>query len=1404
MADKSAFELAKGFAPDTIRSRDNYRRRGHGFQTGDVVYFDGADWKKSDWLYFNATGSSEALGVVEVKDNYRFDVVYRGSILLPTSIQVTGPAESIQENTVYFLSDTPGVLTETPPLIDVDDPKVRKPILATLNSDGAGNINGLVVNYRGYVEDTNGCVAFVQNIMPVGTIEFIPSGEKTPQEWKQEGWLLCDGSEYFIDEYPELFGVVGWAYGSPTANDRFRVPNLWHLQPNQTPALRLGTQQPCCWAYRVVSYASCKDGVMCEPCCVGDQCNASNFSCCSCTNIRVEAFELPMIDTDGDGIPDTCDTSIIDPNEIPDIGSLPGLCGPPPLNWCYNTGFCSLDEIKAAWPCLDWGTRSGTVKLCCGDAQCGLPSLCSIQYDNGYCDIPGNCGSYACNPGLYDTFVDLWGRGGPCGGNGCSSTDPGNQNDPILLAETLCNACSCQSGTWGGCSGGGGGESPQPTASPAVSSSPQATSSPAATPSVSSSGGPRVSVSPSSGPTPTATPTRTPTPTPTPSIDSTTTPTPSPSPSIPGPPPPGVGRILIGRNIGASEPSNAYGGDDDIEIVPDTAGLLGQGTGYAASSTNKNKQAAYHGNFYIRAISVQKYVNIETCNGAGGAVRNWLPNGSFNVWQRGTSFDPDITKIESDHLADLNRYTADRWFRKVGYCPEGFGATGSGASSHSDYVGVCNRKSFNTIETTIPESLRKQYPSHFMEYQSYISGPGVDTSLEYCLLENRISDVRTLAGETVCVSFWARADKAGSVYVNLKQHFGYDVPPSTPLTVRAAPLISEVAAANKNETGYYSFVDDLHYGDDYGVSGPYAIGKGRPAQNLFAYYLATGNPNEHDTGETLTLAADSSAQGGVNAVFDGVVLLPNAEEVQSILLQDVSVFDSPDIGLVEVTPPPKKYGIVPTLTVEEPLTEVFYKNINNTANIKVEGKSAAAVDIAINASDSVNSETLHSVSISINVSCIPDPTCVSCSPYVTHIDALGIEIYTNEEVNPCVATLNGDGIVSVPSGSVGTVHSASIAVSETDYALIQSFTRGEIGFPPTVTAQALAAANQLLSESPNACRCQEQSTNTFRLLGAPGSCFNGITTPKNYDATETIGICCIVTAGSVEVGQSGASYVTHTREENHTVHSCAALGGQFIPNYAVEYFNQFESTTCGVTEDQCSEYAKIDVTTTWQQYEIVFRIPPVDNRYIGNSGTDYLSLQLWTHLSNGYCRAYSGAEAPPRNRLGENYGTVECSENSLCESCVSIFPTAFSYNGKLNLAQFQVQTGTEFTGFVTPNRIEELENCQSFFEANTCAGRREYYPVSGNDFFEYQVFLKKEKLCKTPRTVLTSFNSAPFGVNGIDILTSTQKDFVVGGDVWVDNGAVSLVFGYECDCDIYRPEELQYLSRQLEWKVAES
>lgn len=1095
--DKSAFELSKGFAPDTIRSRDNYRRRGHGLTTGQVVYFDGteSEWKLSDWLYLNLTGSSEAVGIIDVKDPYRFDVVYRGSISLPTTTAVTGPVGTVAENTVYFVSDTPGILTATPPTIDLQEPKVRKPILVTLGTNSSGNIDALVVNYRGYVEDTEGCVAFVQNIIPVGTIEIVPGG--LPQPTDLEGWLLCDGSSYPISEYPDLYRVIGYSYGIGTSGtSTFKVPDF------------------------------------------------------------------------------------------------------------------------------------------------------SAQRN-----------------------------------------------------------------------------------------------------------------------------------------------------------------IMLGAGNGFAYPQSPTGGDADIQVLPsdvaDVGAWAGGIPGYASISANKNRQAAYQANFYIRYKAVERYVNIETCNNAGGAIRNWIVNGSFDVWQRGIDFAPQQL-TGSDQLADLNRYTADRWFRKVGYCPDPFGATGTGEDSPSSYIGVCKRKSFAQIDASLPDILLKQFPSHYMEYQSFISGPGADTSLEYCVLENRIGDVKSLSGETVCLSFWARSglSRNSTVYLNLKQHFGYDVPELTPRNLlRSAATGSSEVTWYTGETSVTplgiadinSKIEELSYP---AISGSLFIG----APDVARPYVGWHHGYEGVSGGVTTesFSADASSKGSVGAISD-FINAPDTKQVAEVLGKSITYISNAEvIGLPVVSAPPGKYTVVANVADEGAIEilspEVFLKN-TQTSNTKVESFRAVAADIVVAGTTVVNSESNPSVSVIVTVDCVPSPYCTSCASRIRTIQVAGSDIYSASPIDPCEATQTSIGVYAVQPGSTSNTVKVAVPLIPTHFTLFEQYTNGSVS---TLNSEVISAiynhvASDLL-ENP-ACRCEEVS---FRL-GIPTESCNGMTVPQNYDPTNTLGICCTITVGSTTVGESGAFYVTHTRTENSTVHDCATAGGQFIPYSALEYFGQFETTQCGVTEDQCSEFVAIQLTPEWKQYEVVFRVPSVNNRYIGNSGTDYLALQLWTHLSNGYCRAYSQAEIPPRDRLGEDFGTVECTENSLCEPCVSVFPFSFSNTDILHLAQFQLQTGSEFTGFVKPDKVELLEQCQAFYETNPCVGRGEFAGITGGGYV-YDASFKREKVCKQPRAIISSFRTGNTGFSGIDIdaTSVTAKGFTVNINS-VDANAAYLAFTYDCDCDIYRPEELQYLNRQLEW-----
>ena len=120
------------------------------------------------------------------------------------------------------------------------------------------------------------------------------------------------------------------------------------------------------------------------------------------------------------------------------------------------------------------------------------------------------------------------------------------------------------------------------------------------------------------------------------------------------------------------------------------------------------------------------------------AGKNKIINGDFNIWQRGTSLT----------FAD-NAYTADRFFTQVN--------TGTAGT------GTISRQAF-TPGTAPVAGYEGNY---FFRYN--LTATGTSTS-HY--LAQRIEDVTTFAGQTVTLSFWAKADSARTVTSEILQRFG--------------------------------------------------------------------------------------------------------------------------------------------------------------------------------------------------------------------------------------------------------------------------------------------------------------------------------------------------------------------------------------------------------------------------------------------------------------------------------------------------------------------------------------------------------------------------------------------------------------------------------------------------------
>ncbi len=114
---------------------------------------------------------------------------------------------------------------------------------------------------------------------------------------------------------------------------------------------------------------------------------------------------------------------------------------------------------------------------------------------------------------------------------------------------------------------------------------------------------------------------------------------------------------------------------------------------------------------------------------------NYIINGAFDFWQRGTSFSP------------FNQYTADRWAVVV---------------SVGQTV-VVSQQTFTPGSAPVPG-----YEGAFF---SRIAWSGTPTQTYW--YTQRVEDVRTLANQTVTLSFWAKAtSNTSAITPMIEQNFG--------------------------------------------------------------------------------------------------------------------------------------------------------------------------------------------------------------------------------------------------------------------------------------------------------------------------------------------------------------------------------------------------------------------------------------------------------------------------------------------------------------------------------------------------------------------------------------------------------------------------------------------------------
>jgi hypothetical protein len=130
-------------------------------------------------------------------------------------------------------------------------------------------------------------------------------------------------------------------------------------------------------------------------------------------------------------------------------------------------------------------------------------------------------------------------------------------------------------------------------------------------------------------------------------------------------------------------------------------------------------------------------------NGTALSFRNKIINGNFDIWQRGTSLASGTG----------DRFLADRFL------------TGSAGTTNS-----VSRQSFSNGQTDVPNN-----PTYF--HRTVVTS--VAGASNYCALVQRIESVRTLAGKTATLSFYAKADSNKSISIEFAQVFGTGGSPSS-------------------------------------------------------------------------------------------------------------------------------------------------------------------------------------------------------------------------------------------------------------------------------------------------------------------------------------------------------------------------------------------------------------------------------------------------------------------------------------------------------------------------------------------------------------------------------------------------------------------------------------------------
>jgi len=132
------------------------------------------------------------------------------------------------------------------------------------------------------------------------------------------------------------------------------------------------------------------------------------------------------------------------------------------------------------------------------------------------------------------------------------------------------------------------------------------------------------------------------------------------------------------------------------------------------------------------------WVELDSNGTSAQSNGNAIINGAFDIWQRGTSFSN----------AAVGAYVSDRW--------------------RVDYGGTPTSMTTSRQAFTLGSAPVAGYEGEFF-FRNLITTPGTLSNFD---IRQRIEDVRTFAGQTVTLSFFAKADTARTSIVYILQEFG--------------------------------------------------------------------------------------------------------------------------------------------------------------------------------------------------------------------------------------------------------------------------------------------------------------------------------------------------------------------------------------------------------------------------------------------------------------------------------------------------------------------------------------------------------------------------------------------------------------------------------------------------------